>query len=541
MGKQLLFDALQRKTTDRVPWLPFVGCHGGKLIDKNADEYLQSGELIAQGIREAIKQYQPDGIPVMFDLQIEAEALGCKLQWAKENPPAVVDHILEQKALSDLQMPTATSGRIPEMLKAIRLLKADKHDVALYGLITGPFTLALHLKGTSIFMEMYDKPDEINELMAFCTRVAKEMARMYVEAGCDIIASVDPMTSQISPKAFRQFVSPFSTELFDYIRQLGVFSSFFVCGHAQKNVEVMCQCKPDNISVDENIPLEFVREMAEKYGISFGGNLQLTVVLLMGSEDDARRHAIETLDRGGSTGYILAPGCDLPSGVPPANLRAIAEVVHDPYKRDVARKLLETRQEVKSELDFSEYGLASKVVVDIITLDSEACAPCQYMVEAVRDVADYFGDLILWREHKIKEKEAVEFMLGLMVKNVPTICIDGQITFVSTIPPREELIQAIQKRINERFAIRLRQAHGHLLVLGADGDPASDEAWKHIQQAILELGSTVEARRVTDPQEIAQYGVAATPAVISFRERIKTVGRVPSVEVVKEWIKELRG
>ena len=219
----------------------------------------------------------------------------------------------------------------------------------------------------------------------------------------------------------------------------------------------------------------------------------------------------------------------------------LAEVVHDPYKREVARKLLETRQEIKSELDFSEYGLASKVVVDIITLDSEACAPCQYMVEAVRDVADYFGDLILWREHKIKEKEAIAFMLGLMVKNVPTICIDGQITFVSTIPPREELIQAIQKRINERFAIRLRQAHGHLLVLGAEGDPACDEAWKHVQQAVLELGSTVELTRVTDPQEIAKYGVATTPAVISFRERIKTVGRVPSVEVVKEWIKELRG
>ena len=88
MGKQLIFDALQGKQTERTPWLPFVGCHGGKLIGKDANEYLRSGELIAQGIREAIAQYRPDGIPVMFDLQIEAEALGCDLQWAKDNPPA---------------------------------------------------------------------------------------------------------------------------------------------------------------------------------------------------------------------------------------------------------------------------------------------------------------------------------------------------------------------------------------------------------------------------------------------------------------------
>lgn len=539
MGKQLIFDALTGKTTERAPWLPFVGCHGGALIGKSAEEYLKSGELIAQGVREAIRQYRPDGIPVMFDLQIEAEALGCGLQWAQENPPAVVSHVLETQPLSALSLPDESTGRIPEMLKAIRLLRAEQHDVALYGLITGPFTLALHLKGTKIFTDMFDYPEEVKELLAFCTQVAKNMARLYIDAGCDVIASVDPMTSQISPRAFKNFVLPYATELFDDIRRRNAFSSFFVCGHAQKNLEVMCQSGPDNVCVDENIPLDFVKDVAQKHGVSFGGNLQLTVVLLMGSEDDVRRHTLETLDLGGNRGYILAPGCDLPYRVPPANLRAAAELAQDPYQRDVARKLLEKQQEVKARLDLRDYGQASKVVVDIITLDSEACAPCQYMVEAVRDVAEYFGELILWREHKIKEKEAVEFMLGLMVKNVPTICIDGEIRFVSIIPPKEELIQAIQERINYRFAMRLRQAHGRLLVLGTGTE--ADQVWANVSQAAKELGSTVELLRVTDEQEIAEYGVPNTPAVLSVRERVKSVARVPSVEVVKEWIKELRG
>ena len=60
------------------------------------------------------------------------------------------------------------------------------------------------------------------------------MAHMYINAGCDIIASVDPMTSQISPRAFKKFVLPYATDLFDEIRKLNAFSSFFVCGHAQK-------------------------------------------------------------------------------------------------------------------------------------------------------------------------------------------------------------------------------------------------------------------------------------------------------------------
>ncbi len=539
MSKQLLLEAIQGKKTPRVPWLPFVGCHGAALIGKTAEEYLKSGELIVQGVRRAIELYRPDGIPVIFDLQIEAEALGCALQWARENPPAVVSHVLDTKSLRDLRIPDAASGRIPEVLKAMRTLKAQEHDVALYGLITGPFTLALHLRGTEIFMDMYDRPEAVQEVLGFCTRVAKALAGMYIDAGCDVIASVDPMTSQISPAAFAQFVSPGATELFADIRRRGAFSSFFVCGHAQKNVDVMSRCRPDNISVDENIPLDFVKEVCQRHGVSFGGNLKLTVVLLMGTADDVRRHTIETMDLGGDTGYILAPGCDLPYNVPSAHLQTVAEIVHDPYQQEVARRLLETAPDVEMGIDLSEYGQASKVVVDIITLDSEACAPCQYMVEAVKAIVPHFQDLVIWREHKIKEKEAVEFMMGLMVKNVPTICIDGEIKFVSRIPAQEELINAIQERINERFALRLKQGRGRLIVLGDDRD-ISEQAWQNVQQAVRELGSTVQLVHVTDRGEYAEYGVAAMPAIISVRERIKATGRVPSVDVIKEWIKELR-
>jgi hypothetical protein len=46
--------------------------------------------------------------------------------------------------------------------------------------------LALHLKGSGIFLEMYDTPGEVRELLSFCTDVAKQMARMYIEAGCDV-------------------------------------------------------------------------------------------------------------------------------------------------------------------------------------------------------------------------------------------------------------------------------------------------------------------------------------------------------------------
>ncbi|MDZ7264133.1 MAG: thioredoxin family protein [candidate division KSB1 bacterium] len=539
MSKEILFSALTGQKTERPAWLPFVGCHGGALIGKDAATYLQSGDLMVQGVKKAIELYRPDGIPVTFDLQIEAEALGCRLQWAAENPPAVISHVLEEKPLVDLSLPDERAGRIPEILKAIRQLKLEVEDVALYGLVTGPFTLALHLKGTDIFMEMFDHPEAVKEIMEFCSQVAKQMAHLYIQAGCDVIALVDPMTSQISPAAFREFVTPFATEFFREVRQQGALSSFFVCGHAQKNIEAMCETKPDNICIDENIPLAYVKNICQQHHISFGGNLQLTVVLLLGNEDDARRNAIECLEVGGDTGFILAPGCDLPYAVPPKNLQAVAELVHDAYQRQVAQELLSKAQEVSSRINLADYGQAEKVIVDIITLDSEGCAPCQYMVEAVKAVVPMFNDLVIWREHKIKEKESVEFMMGLMVKNIPTICIDGIIKFVSTIPSREELMRAIQERINEKFFMKLRQRHHQLLVLGEESDPQFIELWQRMQQAVKELGSTVEVIPVTRKEDMENYGVAAMPAVIAVREQVKSAGKIPTVEVIKEWLKDL--
>ncbi len=538
MGKKLLLDAIKGNETERLPWVPFVGCHGGALIDEDAESYLKSGELMTRGTLKAIEEYDPDGIPVNFDLSIEAEALGCKLQWAKENPPAVTSHILSEKKLQDLPTITEKSGRIPEVIKVLKALKEKDPDVAIYALVTGPFTLALHLQGTDIFMDMYDKPDEVKKLLQYCNDICIAVADIYLKHGCDVVSLVDPMTSQIGPDAFREFITPSVTTFFDHIRSKEALSSFFVCGDAQKNVEAMCETGPDNISVDENISLDYVRDICQQYDISFGGNLKLTVVLLMGTEDDVRRHTIETMDMGGKKGYILAPGCDLPYKVPPGNLKIVTQIAQDPYQQDVARELAQTVQDVEATINLSEYGRSDKVIVDVITLDSESCAPCQYMVEAVKNAAPHFGDLVVWREHTIKERESVEFMMGLMVKNIPTICIDGKIKFVSTIPRREELIKAIQDRINEKFALKLRESKGKLLVLGS-GCEECEKTWQNAQQALKELGSTVEIKQIKDEKQIEEYGVASTPSVVTISEEVKYSGRVPSVEVIKEWIKAL--
>ncbi len=538
--RQRVLNAVRCQEIDRVPWIPFVGCHAASLLGLSAETYFQNENHIVAGAAEAVRRYQPDGLPVTFDLQLEAEVLGCELIWANDNPPAVVSHPLANgTALEDLKIPGANEGRIQLVLQAARQIRNNHPDIALYGLITGPFTLALHLLGTDIFMKMFDDIDEVSRLMVFCRDVALAMSQYYIDAGCDIVAVVDPMTSQIGPDQFRQFVTPYITPIFQSIREQGALGSFFVCGHAEQNIKAMCECECDNISIDENIPLDYVRDICIERGISFGGNLQLTTVLLLGEPIDAQKNAIACLETGRGQGFLLAPGCDLPYATPPENLEAIVEIVHDPYRREVIARM-DCSTEDEDRFDLSDYGQFSKVVVDVITLDSEACAPCQYMVDAVRKIAPQFEGIVEWREHKIKKKEALKFMSSLMVHNVPTICIDGQIKFVSRIPARDELVAAIQQRINEKFRMRLQSRKGCLYLFGHQKDSLA-ALDSHVRQAVTELAADVDIVTIEEDDKIRSFGILPeqTPAVVLARYQLKSTRRVPEVSIIREWLKDI--
>ena len=546
-GKERIKKAFALETVDRTPWVPFVGVHGGSLIGVDAETYLKDADKIVEGVLKAADLYKADGVPVVFDLQVEAEVLGCDLTWSKDSPPAVSSHpvsMLSGGSLADLKIPGKDSGRIPICLEATKRLRAELPDLALYGLMTGPFTLALHLLGTDIFMQMFDAPDEIHNVLAFCADVCKAMSEYYLEAGCDIIALVDPMTSQIGPDQFTEFVTPAVSSVFDHIRELGGLSSFFVCGHAEQNLQVMCESGPDNVSVDENISLQTIKDICLENNTSFGGNLQLTTVLLLGTPLDAQTNAVECLETGGDKGFILAPGCDLPFATPQANLAAIASVLDDDYAREVvkAQKSVKGPEDL---LDMTDYGNTDNVIVDIITLDSEACAPCQYMVESVRKIAPEFEGVVEWREHKIKQPESILFMSSLMVRNIPTICIDGQIAFVSRIPPRDELIAAIQKRIIEKLRFKIANTRGEVYLLCSKKSCADETCEKlagNVSRAASELGLEIPVKTITDDETIASFGLlpSQTPALATAKYQVRSTRTVPGANVIREWLKDIQ-
>lgn len=175
-GKALINEALKGNPVERTPWVPYTGSQIANLKGYTAQEMFRDADKLYECCIEAESQYSPDGMTPMFDLQVEAEILGCDLAWYDNTPPTVCSHPLEGELVIPTRRIQKTDGRIPLILDVMRRFKAAKPDIAMYGLVCGPFTLASHLRGTNIFMDMYDDEDGVKALVAYCEEVVREVA-----------------------------------------------------------------------------------------------------------------------------------------------------------------------------------------------------------------------------------------------------------------------------------------------------------------------------------------------------------------------------
>lgn len=457
--KEILLKTLAHEETSCVPWVPFAGVHAGALKGYSAKEVLQNGEKLLESLLEVNRIYKPFGQPVIFDLQVEAECLGCELVWAEDAPPSVASHPLEDDdelhIPCDCTIPSKEAGRIPMILEVMKRMKQEVGDTTLlYGLICGPFTLAAHLRGNQIFMDMYDDEEKVADFLHYCNKIAMKMADYYMEAGMDVIAVVDPLISQISADHFGEFMDkPFSA-LFAHIREKGAYSSFFVCGDATRNIECMCQTMPDSISVDENVNIYEAKEITDKYNVVLGGNIPLTTVMLHGTQQDNMKFTLDLIDKLKSKkNFILAPGCDMPYKVPVENVVGTIQALLEPEKvREMLSNYIAIEEDISVNLP--DYANLNKPLMEVFTLDSATCAACTYMMGAAKEAKITFGEAMDMVEYKFTEKETIARCKKMGVTNLPSLYINGQLKFQSIVPSREKLEAAIHEA--------QRQIHGDM-------------------------------------------------------------------------------
>lgn len=442
--KDRLFAKLRHESLDDVPWIPFAGVHCGALKGYTARDVLTDADKLLESLLEVNKLYDPDGQPIVFDLQIEAEILGCDLRWADKAPPSVASHPLAHELTVPSKLPQKEDGRLPIVIDVIRRMKQTVgQTTALYGLVCGPLTLASHLRGTEIFIDIFDNPDQLHQLFRYTKEVCTTVSQYYIEAGVDVIAVVDPLVSQISSRHFETFLSSVFSEIFEFIREEGVFSSFFVCGDATKNLTLMCQAQPDSIAIDENIDIVTAKAITDKHNITLCGNIPLTTIMLMGNQQDNIKFTLDLLDMVDHHNLIVAPGCDMPYAIPVENVVGIAQAVHHP---DEARQMVanyDSEDLFDIEIELPDYSNLERPLIEVFTLDSDTCAACTYMFGAAMRARQVLGKSLDIIEYKFTERENVARCRKMGVEKLPSIYINGKLAYSSVIPNTDELLDKI--------------------------------------------------------------------------------------------------
>jgi len=178
------------------------GPYAARLQQMSYRQVCTDPTLLANSLQSAQKLFGCDGLIVLADSTLEAEACGCEVVW-QDDEPTVVSHPLSAEGTTS--PPIAVDGvekrgRLAVVLEAARRLAAViGKDVALFPAVTGPVTLAAHLRGPSFWTDLDEAPDRANQTLELAGQVIVRVARQYLDAGFEQLFVSDPLLGRVDP------------------------------------------------------------------------------------------------------------------------------------------------------------------------------------------------------------------------------------------------------------------------------------------------------------------------------------------------------
>jgi len=100
------------------------------------------------------------------------------------------------------------------------------------------------------------------------------------------------------------------------------------------------------------------------------------------------------------------------------------------------------------------------------------------------------------------------------------------------------LLREFRKFLGEPVADEEPSGGLHILILG-EGCPQCRQLEKSVLELLSEMNLPAGVDHVTEPREIAKYGVMGTPALV-IGGRVLWVGSVPPRSRLRQWLEEAR-
>ena len=314
----------QEISIDRIPAYPIMGQCNAQLVDASIKEFLLDPDIFVKAQVAGYERYKPDIIVMQGDLLMEPEAMGNELRFPEDSMCISTKFALEDKGkLSSLQLPDPTKdGRMPVYLEIIAETKKIITDSIVSGVLAGPWTIAIGLRGaTDLIRDAIKDPDYIHELMRFCTQISIKFGEVFYHLRAGLSYSEAPAScSLISPKMYRTFILPYHKQIVDHFKEKKVGVGLHICGYTDPILEDMVSTGVTNISIDAPANLAKAVEVARGKAVVIG-NVN-TSLFFLGSKDEMEKAIQNCIDMGApGSGFILASGCEVPGIAPPERVQ----------------------------------------------------------------------------------------------------------------------------------------------------------------------------------------------------------------------------
>jgi len=323
---------IKGEEVDKVPYILCSREFGMKYYGKDLSEAYKDSDIYIGSQMKLLGDFNLDAVWDIWCTPAVDEAAGATMIIPQDDPPWIAEPILS--TYDDMnklkKVNPKEDGRLPYLLNLVTKLKEKAgKDVPVITWVSPAFRSACMFRGqATIYMDIYDHPKELKDLIEFCQENTLAYVKALIEAGSDIIAISNPTANAdcISKKHYEEYSHPYTKEMFAYAKKCGAKGTLFhTCGKWNDRFDLISEENVDIVHVDR----VNIKELKENYGHKLVpmGNVKSVFTLLQKSPEEVEKETLECLKQGAPGGrYILSADCAVTRDTPAENVRAMTAV-----------------------------------------------------------------------------------------------------------------------------------------------------------------------------------------------------------------------
>ena len=314
--------------------IPIMTHPGIEAIGKRIIDAVTDGEVHFQTMKALSEKYPITACTIIMDLTVEAEAFGATINMSEHEIPNVTGRLVcDLESVEQLQVPSLTTGRIPQYLKANKLAIEHLNKPVLAGCI-GPYSLAGRLYDMSeIMVAIYIDPDTINALLTKCTDLIISYCKELKAIGATGVVIAEPAAGLLSNEDCSEYSSKYVKRIVEAVQDDTFTVILHNCGNKGQCTQAMIETGAGALHFGNAANMVNVLETCPE-NVVVMGNIDPVGILKQASAETVYRTTTELLEKTAQyKNFVLSSGCDMPPMVPTENILAFYQALDDFNKR----------------------------------------------------------------------------------------------------------------------------------------------------------------------------------------------------------------